>query len=122
MSTALTCLLSMGAQGGYYSITLWLPTFLRTERKLTVLGTGGYLAVIIIGSLIGGWTSAWLCDRIGRRANFILFAVCSIVTVISYTQLPVDDTMMLFLGFPPGFFSQGVFSDPHPRLGPGLRV
>ena len=115
-TTALTCLLSMGAQGGYYSITLWLPTFLRTERKLTVLGTGGYLAVIIIGSLIGGWTSAWLCDRIGRRANFILFAVCSIVTVIGYTQLPVDDTMMLFLGFPLGFFSQGVFSGMGPFL------
>jgi MFS family permease len=113
-TTALTCLLSMGAQGGYYSITLWLPTFLRTERKLTVLGTGGYLAVIIIGSLIGGWTSAWLCDRVGRRANFI--AVCSIVTVIGYTQLPVDDTMMLFLGFPLGFFSQGVFSGMGPFL------
>src|ERR1700730_8653270 len=77
-TTILTCLLSTGAQGGYYSITTWLPTFLRTERKLTVLGTGGYLAVIIIGSLIGGWTSAWLSDRIGRRANFILFAACSI--------------------------------------------
>src|SRR6516162_2710060 len=49
-TTILTCLLSTGAQGGYYSITTWLPTFLRTERKLTVLGTGGYLAVIIIGS------------------------------------------------------------------------
>jgi MFS family permease len=115
-TTVLTCLLSTGAQGGYYSITTWLPTFLRTERKLTVLGTGGYLAVIIIGSLIGGWISAWLCDRIGRRANFILFAVCSIVTVISYTQLPVDDTMMLFLGFPLGFFSQGVFSGMGPFL------
>ena len=46
-TTAFTCLLSTGAQGGYYSITTWLPTFLRTERKLTVLGTGGYLAVII---------------------------------------------------------------------------
>jgi hypothetical protein len=100
---------STGAQGGYYAITTWLPTFLRTERKLTVLGTGGYLAIIIIGSLIGGCTSAWLSDRIGRRANFILFAACSILTVIVYTQIPVDDGMMLFLGFPLGFFSQGVF-------------
>jgi MFS family permease len=50
-TTILTCLLSTGAQGGIYAITTWLPTFLRTERKLTVLGTGGYLAVIIVGSL-----------------------------------------------------------------------
>lgn len=115
-TTALTCLLSVGAQGGYYAITTWLPTFLRTERKLTVLGTGGYLAIIILGSLIGYWVSAWLNDRIGRRANFILFAACSIVTVIVYTQLPVDNTMMLFLGFPLGFFASGIFSGMGPFL------
>ncbi len=115
-TTVLTSLLATGAQGGYYAITTWLPTFLRTERKLTVLGTGGYLAVIIIGSLIGYWTSAWLADRIGRRANFILFAVCSLVTVIVYTELPIDDTTMLFLGFPLGFFASGIFSGMGPVL------
>src|SRR5207244_9154551 len=90
-TTILTSVLTTGAQGGYYAITTWLPTFLRTERKLTVLGTGGYLAVIIIGSFIGYLVSAWLADRIGRRANFILYAVCSIITVFVYTQLPVDN-------------------------------
>ena len=115
-TTLLTCLLSTGAQGGYYAITTWLPTFLRTERKLTILGTGGYLAVIIIGSLVGGCVSAWLSDRIGRRSNFILYAVGSIVIVIAYTQIPVDDALMLVLGFPLGFFSQGVFSGMGPFL------
>jgi MFS family permease len=49
-TTILTSILATGAQGGYYAIATWLPTFLRTERKLTVLGTGGYLSVIILGS------------------------------------------------------------------------
>jgi MFS family permease len=115
-TTILACLLTTGAQGGFYAITTWLPTYLRTERKLTVLGSGGYLAVIIIGSITGGWVSAWLSDRIGRRLNFILYAVCSIVTVIGYTQIPIDDGMMLFLGFPLGFFAQGVFSGMGPVL------
>jgi MFS family permease len=115
-TTILTSLLATGAQGGYYAITTWLPTFLRTERKLTVLGTGGYLAVIIVGSLIGYWVSAWLADRMGRRANFMLFAVCSLATVIVYTELPVDDTIMLFLGFPLGFFASGIFSGMGPFL------
>jgi MFS family permease len=115
-TTLLTCLLTTGAQGGYYAITTWLPTFLRTERKLTILGTGGYLAVIIIGSLLGYWVSAWLNDRIGRRSNFILFALCSVATVVIYTQLPVDNTMMLFLGFPLGFFASGIFSGMGPFL------
>jgi MFS family permease len=115
-TTILTCLLSTGAQGGYYAITTWLPTFLRTERKLTVLGTGGYLAVVIVGSLVGYWVSAWLSDRIGRRSNFFLFAVCSILTVVGYTQVPLDDQFMLFLGFPLGFFASGIFSGMGPFL------
>jgi MFS family permease len=115
-TTVLTCLLSTGAQGGYYAITTWLPTYLRTERQLTVMGTGAYLAVIIVGSLVGGLVSAWLSDRIGRRSNFIIFAGSSIVTVIAYTQIPVDDALMLLLGFPLGFFSQGVFSGIGPFL------
>jgi len=55
-------------------------------------------------------------NRIGRRVNFILYACCSIATVIVYTQLPVDNTMMLFLGFPLGFFASGIFSGMGPFL------
>ena len=42
-----------GAQDGYYAITTWLPTFLQTERKLTVLGSGRYTAATIVGSFVG---------------------------------------------------------------------
>jgi len=115
-TTILTCLLTTGAQGGYYAITFWIPSFLRAERKLTVLGTSGYILVIIVGSLIGYWVSAWLADRIGRRANFILFGVCSIITVILYTQIPVDNSTIMALGFPLGFFASGIFSGMGPFL------
>lgn len=115
-TTILTCVLTTGAQGGYYAITTWLPTFLRIERKLTVLSSGGYLAVIIIGSFVGYLMSAWLNDRIGRRINFTLFALCSIGTVILYTQLRIDNTTMMYLGFPLGFFASGVFSGMGPYL------
>jgi MFS family permease len=109
-TTILTSLLATGTQGGYYAITTWLPSFLRTERKLSVIGTGGYIAVIIIGSFIGYLVGAYLSDRIGRRANFILFSVCSLITVFVYTQIPMDNAVMLVLGFPLGFFASGIFS------------
>lgn len=108
--TVLGALLAVGAQGGYYAITTWLPTFLRKERGLTVLSSGGYLAVIIIGSFAGYLVSAYLSDLIGRRSNFILFAVCSVLVVVTYTEIPINDSFMLVLGFPLGFFASGVFS------------
>jgi len=52
-TTLLAALLTTGAQGGYYAITTWLPTFLRTVRNLTVLNTSGYLAFIMTGSFAG---------------------------------------------------------------------
>ena len=108
--TLRAALLTTGAQGGYYAITTWLPTFLKTERGLTVLGTGGYLAMVIVGSYIGYVTSAYLTDRIGRKRNFILFAIGSMAIALAYTHIPVNDTVMLLLGFPLGFFASGIFA------------
>jgi MFS family permease len=79
-------------------------------RQLSVLNTSGYLVVIIAGSFVGYLVGAHLADRIGRRNNFLLFAVCSFVIVLAYTQLAIDDRTMLILGFPLGFFASGIFS------------
>ena len=109
-TTFLTALLATGAQGGYYAITTWLPTFLKTSRGLSVLNTGGYLFVVIVGSFVGYIISAWLADHLGRKRTLILFAVCSFLTVTAYTFLPISNGLMLVLGFPLGFFASGSFS------------
>jgi MFS family permease len=108
--TLLCCLLSAGVQGGFYAIAIWLPTFLRTQRKLTVLSTSGYLAVVICGALIGSLLGAYLADRIGRRKNFIVYAIGSALIVPIYTYVPFTDAWMLLVGFPLGFFSSGIYS------------
>jgi MFS family permease len=108
--TLLAGLLTTGAQGGYYALTTWLPTYLKIERHLSVLNTAGYLVVIIVGSFVGYLVGAQLADRIGRRNTFVLFAVCCFVTVLGYTQFTIDDRTMLALGFPLGFFASGIFS------------
>lgn len=108
--TLLTSLMATGMQGGYYAITTWLPTYLKTERGLSVINTGGYLMVVITGALAGYLVAAWLSDRIGRRNTFFLFALCSGFTAVIYTWVPISDAMMLVLGFPLGFFVSGNFS------------
>jgi len=108
--TLLTALLSLGAQGGYYAIFTWLPTFLKTQRKLSVMNTGGYLMVVIAGSFTGYLVSAYLADWLGRKKTLILFAVFSFFAVIGYTYAPLSNALMLALGFPLGFFASGVFS------------
>lgn len=108
--TVLSTLLVAGMQGAYYSMSTWLPTYLKTERHLSVLNTGGYLLVLIGGSFFGYLTSAYLSDRSGRKNCFILFAVSAAVLVITYTLLPMTDVAMLFLGFPLGFFLSGIFA------------
>jgi MFS family permease len=100
--------IGLGAHGGYHAITTWLPTYLKTQRHLSVLGTGGYLAVVIVAFICGCFLSAWLQDRIGRRMNLILFALCCAITVNLYVFLPIGDTAMLALSFPLGLFSAGI--------------
>ncbi len=109
-TTVLASLLSTGMLGAYYSVSTWLPTFLKLERHLSVTSTSGYLLVLIAGSFAGYLTSAWLSDSLGRRRCFISFAVCSALLVLAYMRLPITDAEMLVLGFPLGFFVSGIFS------------
>ena len=60
--------MSMGCQGGYYTITFW-ARLLTTERKLPIVSSTGYLWALIVGSFIGYLVGAWLADRIGRRVR-----------------------------------------------------
>ena len=114
--TALTGLMGTGAQGGYYAVTTWLPTFLRTEKKLSVLDSSGYLAVSIIGAFCGYLSGGLLADRIGRRMTFLVFAIGAGACAAVYTMASFGNSAMLILGFPLGFFAAGVFSAMGPFL------
>jgi MFS family permease len=74
--TLIGALLGVGAHGGYYALMTWLRTFLKSERHLSVLGAGGYLAVVIVAFFCGCLVSAQLLDRIGRRKTILVFAIC----------------------------------------------
>ena len=109
-TTVRGCMLALGLHGGYYAIATWLPTYLRTERQLSVLSTGGYLGVVIIGSFAGYLVAAYLNDFWGRRKTFLIYSIGSLTIAFSYMIIPVSDALMLVLGFPLGFFASGIYS------------
>ncbi|MEU7719719.1 MFS transporter [Streptomyces tibetensis] len=104
-------LLSTGVQGGYYTLATWVPTYLKSERDLSVVGTGGYLTFLISGAFIGYLTGGYLTDKLGRRRNIWLFALLSALCILAYANIPSGaNTLLLVLGFPLGFCMSAIFS------------
>ncbi|MGW0424667.1 MFS transporter [Streptomyces sp. NPDC003015] len=110
-TTIFAGLLSTGVQGGYYTLATWVPTYLKSDRGLSVVGTGGYLTFLISGAFLGYLTGGYLTDRLGRRRNIWLFALLSAVCIVAYGNIPSGaDTWLLILGFPLGFCMSAIFS------------
>ena len=101
-------LMTTGMMSGYYAVAIWVPTYLKTVRNLSVLNTGGYTFMIILGSFVGYLVAAYLADRLGRRRTFFVFAFGTAAVTILYTLVPISDEAMLLLGFPLGFFLSGI--------------
>ncbi|MBY8847845.1 MFS transporter [Saccharothrix sp. MB29] len=81
----------------YYTLASWVPTFLKTERGLSVVGTGGYLTLLIGGAFAGYLTGGHLTDRLGRKRTFTLFAVLSALLIVLFTQIPAGGNGLLLL-------------------------
>lgn len=101
-------LLGLGAHGGYYALSTWLPTYLMSERHISVLGASGYLGVIIASFWCGCVAASFLLDLLGRRRTVLLFSIGCAAIVWIYLVIPIGDWEMLLLGVPLGFFSAGI--------------
>ncbi|HEY3466607.1 MAG TPA: MFS transporter [Amycolatopsis sp.] len=110
-TTFFAALLATGVQGGYYTISTWLPSYLKKTRELTVIGTGGYLAFLITGAFVGYVCGGYLTDLMGRKKTFLTFALLSAALIVAYTQIPKGaNGLVLVLGFPLGFSMSAIFS------------
>jgi MFS family permease len=110
-TTVFASILATGIQGGYYAMFTWIPTFLKKERDLTVVGTSGYLFVVIAGAFLGYLTAGYVHDRLGRRKTFALFATLAGTALVLYFAVPSgSNSTLLLIGFPLGFFASGCFS------------
>lgn len=109
-STILGAMLTIGAQGGFYSLMTWLPQFLRSYYKISIIGSAPYLFSLISGCFLGYVTGGWLSDRLGRRPVFLIFSACAAGLAYVYTHLNVSNDLVLIMGFPLGFFASGYYS------------
>lgn len=115
-TTIKATLMITGAQGGVYCLLTWMPTYLKTARQLSTTGTGSYLLIHILGAFCGFVCGALLADALGRKRTFMISAAGSIVMVLIYMFAPIDNTTVLLLGFPLGFFALMMFSPMGPFL------
>ncbi len=109
-SSLLGAMLTIGAQGGFYSLMTWLPQFLRSYHSISVIGSAPYLFSLISGCFVGYVTGGWLSDRLGRRPVFLIFSISATVLAYTYTHLSVSNDIVLIMGFPLGFFASGYYS------------
>ncbi len=115
--TALTAILALGVQAGGLAVALWLPTLLKTVHGLTAVQVGYNMFCFTGGSFVGFLTAAYLSDAIGRRRNFLLFALGNWIAIPAFLYLPVGQSGGLFvLDCVLGFVSFGIYS----ALGPYL--
>jgi MFS family permease len=103
-------LMVAGAQGGSYALTIWLPTYLKTVRHISSVGTGSYLMVLILGAFFGFVSGAYLADGIGRKATFMVSAIGSVALTIVYLFAPISNDWILLVGFLLGYVSLIMFS------------
>jgi MFS family permease len=108
--------LAMGSIGGSYTFLIWLPTYLKRVRGLSVIGTTGYTTVMILGAFVGFILGAYLADAIGRKKTFVLSAFGSAALLGAYMLVPISNQAMLVLGFPLGLCAFMMFSPMGPYM------
>lgn len=108
--TLISTVLASGIFGAAYIMITWLPTYMRMVLNLPVASTSGYLAVNIIGSLIGPFVYGLISDYISRGRAFMLFLVCQTIVVSVYMFAPINMTIVLALGLLLGAFQGGLAS------------
>ncbi|MDR3533670.1 MAG: MFS transporter [Rhodopila sp.] len=109
-------LMVTGAQGSSYALTTFLPTYLKTARHLTSVGTGSYLMVLILGAFFGFLSGAYLSDAIGRKSTFMVSAIGSVILMLVYLFAPLSNDLILPVGFLLGYINLMMFSPMGPFM------
>lgn len=87
---------------GYYSLMIWLPSYLSAKMQSPI-----WTVSTILGMCLGIWSFGRLADHFGRRPSFLSFQFGAACMVILYSQLSSPFALILGGAFM-GFFVNGM--------------
>lgn len=108
--TTLATLMCAGIMGGFFAVMVWLPTYLKLVKNLSVVNTGAYLAFVILGSFSGYMFGSFTTDSLGRKTTLALFSIGALATIYIYTQMNFAHGILIWIGFPLGVFTSGIYA------------
>ncbi|HUN45412.1 MAG TPA: MFS transporter [Stellaceae bacterium] len=92
---------------GYFGVMIWLPNYLAGRFHYTLTKSALWVAVTILGMGVGIWVFGQLADRLGRRPVFLGFQLGAMASVLVYSQLTGEMSLLLG-GAVMGFFVNGM--------------
>jgi putative MFS transporter len=98
-SLAVSWLTNLGAQTGYYGLTLWTPTLLVQLLHLSPTEAAFRMAVLTLSALVGRFVLSFLSEAIGRRSTGVLcsLAAAAALSAAAYSGDVSIGAMSLFL-------------------------
>jgi MFS family permease len=108
--TILATFMCAGIMGGFFAVMVWLPTYLKLVKNLSVVNTGAYLAFVILGSFSGYVFGSFATDSLGRKKTLALFSLGALATIYVYTQTNFAHGILIWIGFPLGVFTSGIYA------------
>lgn len=66
---------------GYFGLMNWLPSIMQAQLGLSVSGSSLWMVSTIVGMSLGMLTFGIIMDKLGPRAAFIIFLLCSSLSV-----------------------------------------
>lgn len=113
-STLVGLSFTTAAMCGYWGLFTWIPTYLATPVAdggpgLDLVKSTVWIVIMQVGAALGYITFGYIADMIGRKKTFIVFFVCSALSVPVFAMIKQPAMLMVF-GIVVAYFGTGFYS------------
>jgi putative MFS transporter len=91
----------------YWGVVTWAPTYLATQRGLSMTKMTGFMAIWVLGGLLGFIIAGILIDKIGRKPVLSIWFFGSALSSLAYGYVTTP-TALFCVSPAVGFFALGI--------------